>query len=229
MTHLNHLNFNSMMDHLDLNGGRLIHITDSGFSCRCRFSHVFVYDNITDWCNICKTSDFQASLISELNSELSELSSPFHIFKVNKYGYASSICTAGHADIHDMDNIPNKCIKCLELTNMFDALYIGDTSECMDTSSPGFVYDTNDSLDDDMSDCESCCDDWFTKWDNLSDDDTGESLEYNIHQQNIFYDFDLEEQSDNISYVTKVRTSEFRTNNIVINTDYVCNIMRDEL
>jgi hypothetical protein len=269
-----------ILEQLELYGAKMLNHIDSTFNCQCRFSHMFTYEKLEDWCKICQTPDFQESLISEINAELVELNNNIQIFKVSQYGVATGICPAGHVINYDVDDIPNNCTKCMtrtigsenaiwsEYTKNTNVTHMGDSDveyssdfnedadysidslnlhEC--TSRTGLLYesdyeyeiDPTSTSDEDTAECESCCDDWFTKWDNLADDDTGEIFMHNHKiisrpkQHNIYKLFkefgdlniDLDDKLDNSIYAKKIRTREFRINNIDLNIDYlfksICN------
>lgn len=124
--------------------------------------------------------------------------------------------------------------------------YVMDSLNLRDCNKTGLSYESDDdnndedtdveyetdptaTTDEEANECDSCCDDWFTKWDNLSDDDTGETLMHNhrqlpINQHNLFKEFsefsiDLDSKLDSTFYAKKVRTSEFRLNNIDLNIE----------
>lgn len=142
--------------------------------------------------------------------------------------------------------------------------YVMDSLNLRDCNKTGLSYESDDdnndedtdveyetdptaTTDEDANEGDSCCDDWFTKWDNLSDDDTGETLMHVHHRvtgrpnqlvgqgniYNLFKEFgefsiDLDNKLDNTIYAKKIRTSEFRVNNIDLNINDLFNLTCDE-
>jgi hypothetical protein len=173
----------------------------NGFNCRCRFSHIFDYTNIDEWCISCKEPEFQQELINEINNELKELDIPFHIYCVNEYGICEIICMNNHIHKFDIDEIPNECDMCnsedcsiMQSENDYEVWKRINHNNDYDKIS---VYSTD--IDGDSS--------WEIPSDYSNNDDTCEELKIEMDDDlsSLFGDR-LSEKSDNdeISELTKL-------------------------
>ena len=139
-----------LLEQLELYGANVVSQTVSGFKCRCRFSHTFTYEKLDDWCCVCQTSEFQDSLISEVNSELEELETYLQVFKVNHHGIVTVICHTGHVIDYDIDDIPNNCTKCSsrDISSIgYENIIWHDVEGCNHNSSNDTSEDDIDGLD----------------------------------------------------------------------------------
>jgi hypothetical protein len=213
-----------MLEQLDLYSARVVTTSHSGMTCRCRFNHIFKYNTIDDWCNICKGQDFQDSVISEINEEFTSGCIPFKLFEINCYGVARMICPFDHIYRFDIDEIPNECDKCTK-TQIYDLEYSSDlqivSSDDGDVDISLKVGSSDDGYRSD-SFGDICCDDWFTQFENLSDNDTYDNLSHQHNEPshlNMFKEFELfninwDDQGLSKIFVNMNRKSEFRSNNI---------------
>ena len=106
------MNIIKILEQIELYGGSIIKNDTIEITCKCRFNHKFICTKDDDWCGICETSDFNESLISEINTELVELDNNLKVLSINKYGIAQLKCKKTHFIKYDIDNIPNTCNKC---------------------------------------------------------------------------------------------------------------------
>lgn len=92
------------------------------YYCNCRFNHAFSIDIFgidiqSEWCRLCN-QDYGDKLILETNDELKELDVPLQAYSISMYGAVSIVCSNGHTIICDIDEIPNSCKECVEISNM---------------------------------------------------------------------------------------------------------------
>lgn len=104
----------TMLEKLELYSGKVVKelTNDKGFMCRCRYSHIFKYTTIDDWCLICKDPNFQQTILDEMNTELSNSDNTLLLFAIDEFGIGEFICTNGHVHKVDIDDIPNSCSNC---------------------------------------------------------------------------------------------------------------------
>lgn len=208
------MSIKQLLEQLELYGAKVITQVGGSFTCKCRFSHTFTYEKLEDWCKICQTSDFQESLISEINSELTEQRK---VFTVTQYGTVTIICSNDHITTCDLDDIPNNCRSCnTEISRLSvgyeNSIYV--TSSADDTSGDNMNdidYFSNDDIeyitdtelqyetDNSVDECDSepispVYEDmymgynWFEKWNTISDDHS--SLQnYRETQNDLFKQF----------------------------------------
>jgi hypothetical protein len=175
------MNIIKILEQIELYGASIITNDGVEITCKCRFNHKFICTNDNDWCKICETSNFNESLISEINTELEELDNNLKVLSINKYGISTLKCKKKHFVNCDLDNIPNACNKCYLLNkpikyededdditkddNISDANnllnYYNIPDEC-DTSDEGDMPDESDEYelrcigsDDNNTDCDS--------------------------------------------------------------------------
>jgi hypothetical protein len=185
---------NKMLEKLELYNSKVIKELQhgNGFNCMCRFSHIFDYTNIDEWCISCKEPKFQQELINEINNELKELDSPFHIYYVNEYGIGEIICRDNHIYKYDIDEIPNECVICnSEDCSIRQAEHDSNVWKRIDHNND---YDKISVLYTD-SDEESS---WEITSDYSNNDDTSEELEIEIDDDlSSLFGGMLVEKSDN--------------------------------
>ena len=176
-----------MLSQVELYSAKIIDtIEPSKFKCKCRFGHIFTYETLEDWCKICQTLEFNKSLISEINTELDEMDMHLVVKKISKYGIATLKCKNNHIIKCDMDYIPNNCVECVEK-----------------------VY--NLSQTDENYSSDSCCHtDWADIIDDLSDSETIDGLSKS-ESHAISHKL---QTSDDYYYTKKIRTTEYREDNI---------------
>ena len=187
-----------MLNQLELYNAKVIDIIEpSKFKCKCRFSHIFIYEKLEDWCEICQTAVFNKSLISEINSELDEMYIPLCVKKISKYGIATIKCKNNHIIQCDVDYIPNNCLECATISD-------------------------NISQDEDSYISDSCCIDWFDRLNELSDSETFESIS-NCETFESISNCETFESISNCEkkYTKKIRISKYRENNINASIDII--------
>jgi hypothetical protein len=182
-----------MLEKLELYNSKVIKELPygNGFNCRCRYSHIFDYTNIDEWCISCKEPKFQQELINEINNELKELDNPFQIYTVNEYGVGEIICGNNHIHNFDIDEIPNECVMC-------------NSEDCLISQAEhdSYVWKRIDHYDHDKISVYSTDGDEDSSWDIPSDYsnnyDTGEELEIEIDDdKSSLFGGMLVEKSDN--------------------------------
>jgi hypothetical protein len=65
-----------------------------------------------EWCLTCSSGEFQQELINNINEQLESLIIDFKIFAVDQYGTGEYICSEGHVIKRDINDMPNRCVKC---------------------------------------------------------------------------------------------------------------------
>ena len=187
------MNIIKILEQIELYGADIITNDGIEITCKCRFNHKFICTNDNDWCGICETSQFNESLISEINTELEELDNNLKVLSIDKYGISTLKCKKKHFVNCDIDNIPNACNKCyllnksidyedditkddniLDTSNLLNYYNIPDECETYDEGDISeYELKSIDCSDGNNTDCDSvnsngdnCCSDWLDKFNN---------------------------------------------------------------
>jgi hypothetical protein len=115
------------LEKIQLYGGKILDI--ESLKVKCRFNHIFILTS-GSWCAECGKDKNMTSIMEEVNKELCDLDRDLQAFQIDSFGIAQLVCSDGHINGHDVDELPTQCVDCTKPSAEWDnETIISDYSE----------------------------------------------------------------------------------------------------